>query len=117
MARALSLACCVAPSTAARLFHIDFGYILGNDPKPFPLAMKICKVWGVEGGGRGERGKVATRIGTRFGAVPMPLNTLALRERAALCKPAEPAINASSSAALCQLSSDHHLNTLPCLLA
>lgn len=27
-----------------RLFHIDFGYILGNDPKPFPPPMKICKV-------------------------------------------------------------------------
>lgn len=26
-----------------RLFHIDFGYILGNDPKPFPPPMKICK--------------------------------------------------------------------------
>ena len=27
-----------------RLFHIDFGYILGQDPKPFPPPMKICKV-------------------------------------------------------------------------
>jgi phosphatidylinositol 3-kinase len=27
-----------------RLFHIDFGYILGADPKPFPPPMKICKV-------------------------------------------------------------------------
>lgn len=26
-----------------RLFHIDFGYILGNDPKPFPPPMKICR--------------------------------------------------------------------------
>lgn len=26
-----------------RLFHIDFGYILGNDPKPFPPPMKLCK--------------------------------------------------------------------------
>lgn len=26
-----------------RLFHIDFGYILGRDPKPFPPPMKICK--------------------------------------------------------------------------
>ena len=26
-----------------RLFHIDFGYILGSDPKPFPPPMKICK--------------------------------------------------------------------------
>jgi len=25
------------------LFHIDFGYILGNDPKPFPPPMKLCK--------------------------------------------------------------------------
>ncbi|KAF8287326.1 phosphatidylinositol 3-kinase vps34-like [Trypanosoma cruzi] len=26
-----------------RLLHIDFGYILGNDPKPFPPPMKINK--------------------------------------------------------------------------
>lgn len=25
------------------LFHIDFGYILGRDPKPFPPPMKLCK--------------------------------------------------------------------------
>ncbi|RKP35330.1 kinase-like domain-containing protein [Dimargaris cristalligena] len=26
-----------------RLFHIDFGYFLGRDPKPFPPPMKLCK--------------------------------------------------------------------------
>ena len=26
-----------------RLFHIDFGYILGKDPKPFPAPMRIVK--------------------------------------------------------------------------
>ena len=25
------------------MFHIDFGYILGRDPKPFPPPMKISK--------------------------------------------------------------------------
>jgi len=25
------------------LFHIDFGYIFGRDPKPFPPPMKLCK--------------------------------------------------------------------------
>ena len=26
-----------------RMFHIDFGYILGRDPKPYPPPMKLCK--------------------------------------------------------------------------
>lgn len=26
-----------------KLFHIDFGFILGKDPKPFPPPMKLCK--------------------------------------------------------------------------
>ncbi|KAI9218952.1 kinase-like domain-containing protein [Blastocladiella britannica] len=25
------------------IFHVDFGYILGRDPKPFPPPMKLCK--------------------------------------------------------------------------
>ncbi|CAO3673179.1 unnamed protein product [Umbelopsis vinacea] len=25
------------------LFHVDFGFILGRDPKPFPPPMKLCK--------------------------------------------------------------------------
>ncbi|KAJ3257580.1 Phosphatidylinositol (PI) 3-kinase [Boothiomyces macroporosus] len=28
---------------SGNLFHIDFGFILGRDPKPFPPPMKICK--------------------------------------------------------------------------
>jgi phosphatidylinositol 3-kinase len=30
-------------SDEGRLFHVDFAYILGRDPKPFAPAMKICK--------------------------------------------------------------------------
>jgi hypothetical protein len=26
-----------------KLFHIDYGFILGKDPKPFPPPMKLCK--------------------------------------------------------------------------
>ncbi|KAL9258130.1 Phosphatidylinositol 3-kinase, root isoform-like protein [Drosera capensis] len=26
-----------------RIFHVDFGFILGRDPKPFPPPMKLCK--------------------------------------------------------------------------
>jgi phosphatidylinositol 3-kinase len=28
---------------SGHLFHIDFGYMLGRDPKPFPPPMKLCK--------------------------------------------------------------------------
>ncbi|KAI8800253.1 kinase-like domain-containing protein [Cladochytrium replicatum] len=30
-------------TTAGHLFHVDFGFILGRDPKPFPPPMKLCK--------------------------------------------------------------------------
>lgn len=26
-----------------KFFHIDFGYILGQDPKPYPPPIKLCK--------------------------------------------------------------------------
>lgn len=26
-----------------RIFHVDFAYLFGNDPKPFPPPMKLCK--------------------------------------------------------------------------
>jgi phosphatidylinositol 3-kinase len=26
-----------------RIFHVDFSYLFGNDPKPFPPPMKLCK--------------------------------------------------------------------------
>lgn len=30
-------------TTTGKLFHIDFGYILGRDPKPLPPPMKLSK--------------------------------------------------------------------------
>lgn len=30
-------------TTQGKLFHIDFGYILGRDPKPLPPPMKLSK--------------------------------------------------------------------------
>jgi len=30
-------------SRSGKLFHIDFGYILGRDPKPMPPPMKLSK--------------------------------------------------------------------------
>lgn len=42
-----------------RLFHIDFGFILGKDPKPFSAPMRICKEM-VEGmGGNNSPGHQA----------------------------------------------------------
>ncbi|KAJ3437614.1 phosphatidylinositol 3-kinase catalytic subunit type [Anaeramoeba flamelloides] len=38
-------------SPNGRLLHIDFGYILGHDPKPFPPPMKLCKEMIVAMGG------------------------------------------------------------------
>lgn len=37
-----------------RIFHVDFGFILGRDPKPFPPPMKLCKEM-VEAMGGAER--------------------------------------------------------------
>lgn len=30
-------------TTTGKLFHVDFGYILGRDPKPLPPPMKLSK--------------------------------------------------------------------------
>ena len=39
-----------------KLFHIDFGYILGKDPKPFPPPMKLCKQMVEAMGGKNSKG-------------------------------------------------------------
>ncbi|KAJ1508729.1 Phosphatidylinositol (PI) 3-kinase [Coelomomyces lativittatus] len=41
-------------SPKGHLFHIDFGYILGRDPKPFPPPMKLCKEMVEAMGGQGS---------------------------------------------------------------
>lgn len=33
----------MADFSPGKLFHIDFGYILGRDPKPLPPPMKLSK--------------------------------------------------------------------------
>ena len=38
-----------------RLFHIDFGYILGKDPKPMPPPIKLCKEMVECMGGKGSK--------------------------------------------------------------
>jgi phosphatidylinositol 3-kinase len=38
-------------TTDGHLFHIDFGYIFGRDPKPFPPPMKFPKEMVVAMGG------------------------------------------------------------------
>lgn len=38
-------------TTSGHLFHIDFGFILGRDPKPYPPPMKLCKEMVVAMGG------------------------------------------------------------------
>eukprot|EP00955_Chlamydomonas_euryale_P115164 366332-Chlamydomonas_euryale.AAC.11 len=45
-----------------RLFHIDFGYILGSDPKPFPPPMKICREMVEAMGGQGSEYYVQFRM-------------------------------------------------------
>lgn len=52
-----------------RLFHVDFAYILGQDPKPFPPPMKLCKEM-VEAMGGAERSLFSLfqflQLGTSF---------------------------------------------------
>ena len=31
-------------ATDGHFFHVDFSYILGRDPKPFPPPVKVCKL-------------------------------------------------------------------------
>ena len=39
-----------------KLFHIDFGFILGHDPKPFPPPVKLCKEMVIGMGGAESKG-------------------------------------------------------------
>lgn len=43
-------------SREGRLFHVDFGFILGDDPKPFPPPMKLCSEMIEALGGIGSQG-------------------------------------------------------------
>ena len=39
----LCMHACLPPQTDGHLFHIDFGWIFGRDPKPYPPPMKLTK--------------------------------------------------------------------------
>jgi hypothetical protein len=52
--RASSVAAFFHARSDGRLFHIDFAYILGNDPKPFPPPMKLCREMIEAMGGQGS---------------------------------------------------------------
>lgn len=48
-------------TTSGKLFHIDFGYILGRDPKPLPPPMKLSKEMVEAMGGMGSEHYIAFR--------------------------------------------------------
>ncbi len=41
-------------SVSGKVFHVDFGYILGRDPKPMPPPMKLSKEMVEAMGGTGS---------------------------------------------------------------
>lgn len=45
-------------TSQGRLFHIDFAYCFGRDPKPFPPPMKLCREMVEAMGGGGGTGSV-----------------------------------------------------------
>lgn len=64
-----------------RLFHIDFGFILGRDPKPFPPPMKLCKEM-VEAMGGAERYSLSQDIQSKFLSVTLSAQTVKSSPRA-----------------------------------
>jgi len=95
----------------ARLIHIDFGFIMGRDPKPFPPPMKLCKemVEGMGGTGSEHYARFKTYCCEAYNilrkSTTLILNMFALMARASI-----PDVSGDPEKALLKLESKFRLD-------